>query len=152
MGLRAPSAGLLTPLSCRVHSHTGGNGWIQKDLDRLERWGCVKLRKFNKVKCKVLQLGRGNPTHTDSLGGEMIENSFVEKYSGHGWWRTSPWASTEKLVVSWAASKGVWAAGEKGILTLYSLLLSESCTQFCCPQHKQDMELLEQIQRMLWSW
>ena len=33
------------------------------EIDRLERWPYVNLMKFNKAKCNMLHMGRGNPKH-----------------------------------------------------------------------------------------
>ncbi|PKU41658.1 rna-directed dna polymerase from mobile element jockey-like [Limosa lapponica baueri] len=43
---------------------------IQRDLDRLERWACANLVKFNKAKGKDPHLGCCNPKHKYRLGGE----------------------------------------------------------------------------------
>ncbi|KAJ7406302.1 rna-directed dna polymerase from mobile element jockey-like [Pitangus sulphuratus] len=48
-------------------------------LNRLERWVCVKLIKFNKAKCKVLQVDQGNPKHKYRLGREQIKTGSEEK-------------------------------------------------------------------------
>jgi len=44
--------------------------------------GPMQTSKFDKAKCKVLHMGRGNPKHKHRLGGEWIESIPREKDSG----------------------------------------------------------------------
>ena len=66
-----------TQMSGAVETTEGKNA-MQRDLDRLENGIYVNLIRFNKSKCKVLLLGRGNPRYVRRQGEVLIESSPVE--------------------------------------------------------------------------
>jgi len=68
-------------LSSEVDTLEGRN-IIPGDLDRLERWAHVNVMQFNKAKCNLLHLSRGNTKHRYSLGNEGIKSTPDEKDLG----------------------------------------------------------------------
>jgi len=117
-------------------------------------WSKRNLLKFNKGKCRVLHLGRNNPTYQYRLGVDLLESSSVERDLGV--------LVDDRLIMSQQCAlplddgilgcirRSVASWSREVLLPLCSPLVRphlEYSGHFWAPQFKKDEELLEGVQQ-----
>ncbi|KAJ7396451.1 rna-directed dna polymerase from mobile element jockey-like [Pitangus sulphuratus] len=70
-----------TKVSCALDT-TEGWDVICRNLNKLKKWAQGNPMGLNKIKCKVLNLGHGNPWNKYRLWDEENESSLAEKDLG----------------------------------------------------------------------
>lgn len=86
-----------------------GCAGIKRDLDRMKKWADRNFMKFNKEKCKVLQLRRNNPRHQDMLRVPSWKAATKERTWGSGGHQIDheptmyPCCKVDQWCVFWAA-------------------------------------------------
>ncbi|KFQ71102.1 hypothetical protein N335_07591, partial [Phaethon lepturus] len=127
-----------------------------RDLGKLQRCAHANLMRLNKAKGKLLHMGRGNPKHKYRLGGKWIESCPEEKDLGVlvdeklNMTQQCALATQKASHILGCIKRSMTSRSREVTLPLYCALVRphlESCVQLWSPQHRKDMDLLEQFQR-----
>jgi len=111
--------------------------------------------KFNKGKCRVLNLGRKNPMHQCRPGADLLESSSAERdlvvLGDDKLTMSQQYALAAKKAsgLQGCIKKSVVSRLREVLLPLCSALVRphlEYCVQFWAPHFKKDEELLERVQ------
>ncbi|XP_041279602.1 triadin isoform X2 [Onychostruthus taczanowskii] len=141
---------------CDAVNTLEGRNNTQRDLVRLERWAQVILMKLNNAKCEVLHLVWGSPKNNFRLGREWKEASAGEKDLGLlvnerlDMTQQCVLEVKKAVCILGCIKSSVASTSKEVILSLYSALVRpqlEYCVQDWEPEHKKDVDMLEQVQK-----